>query len=102
MCGHDWCTVRICKEITEFTSGKDPTASTGTRAVKSPALNAEQREILERRGILPVEEIVRLASKTARAVGAAPGTKSACHSDVADSTDAQRLHEERLGPLPRA
>ena len=23
MCGHDWCSVRISKEIVEFTSGKD-------------------------------------------------------------------------------
>jgi hypothetical protein len=23
MCGHDWCSVRISKEITDFYSGKD-------------------------------------------------------------------------------
>ena len=98
MCGHDWCAVRISREIVEFTSGKDPRYDWAA-PLKSPALNPEQREILERRGILPAEEIVRLASKTARAVGAAPGTKSACHSDVADTTAAQRLHESRLSAL---
>ena len=96
MCGHDWCAVRISREINEFSSGKDPRFDWST-PLKSPALNAEQREILERRGILPVEEIVRLASKTARAVGATAGTKSACHSDVADANTAQRLHQDRVG-----
>ncbi|HLV64891.1 MAG TPA: phosphomethylpyrimidine synthase ThiC [Polyangiaceae bacterium] len=104
MCGHDWCSVRISKEIAAFASGKEPEYARGP-AVKSPALTPEQREILERRGVLPAEEIQRLASKTAKAVGAGRGSKAACHSDRADAATAQSLQHERLvqlkvGPTP--
>ena len=59
---------------------------------------AEQREILNQRGVLSPDEIHRLASKTKSAMGAA-GQKAACHSDVADDTAAQHLQSERLDPL---
>ena len=32
MCGHDWCSVRICKEIAEFASGKDRGLRVGAAA----------------------------------------------------------------------
>jgi phosphomethylpyrimidine synthase len=88
MCGHDWCSVRISKEIVEFASGKAE-GFVRERVEKSAALSAEQQAILEKRGVLPPEEIHRLASKTRKAVGADPGAKAACHSDVAGPEDAQ-------------
>jgi phosphomethylpyrimidine synthase len=69
MCGHDWCSVRISKEIAEFHSGKAE-GFEREAVVKSAALTREQREILEKRGVLSPEEIHKLASKTRKAVGA--------------------------------
>ena len=93
MCGHDWCSVRISKEIVQFTSGKDERYA-WERPRLSAALSAEQREILERRGVLSPEEIHRLASKTRQAMGAGEGRKAACHSDHVDDDKARRLQEE--------
>jgi phosphomethylpyrimidine synthase len=90
MCGHDWCSVRISKEIAEFDSGKAGEFQR-ERVLKSPALNDEQRAVLERRGVLSPEEIHRLASKTRQAVLAEPGKKAGCHSDVSSPTAAREL-----------
>jgi len=88
MCGHDWCSVRISKEIQEFASGKDPQYAI-EQAKKSAALTPEQEAILEQRGVLTPDEIHGLASK----VGADKG-KADCHSDyVPDSEEAKRLQE---------
>lgn len=98
MCGHDWCSVRISKEIVEFTSGK---AAGFERAAvaKSAALTDEQREVLEKRGVLSPEEIHRLASKTRKAVGADAGAKAACHSDFVDQERAEKVQASRLVKL---
>jgi phosphomethylpyrimidine synthase len=93
MCGHDWCSVRISKEIVEFASGKADGFDRGA-ARKSPALSAEQQAILERRGVLSPDEIHRLAGKTRRAVGASTGERAACHSDVADDGSARRIQHD--------
>ena len=96
MCGHDWCSVRISKEIVEFASGKDP-AYAWDRPSRTAALSPEQREILERQKVLAPEEIHGLAAKTRDAMGAAEGAKASCHSDyVPDSSTAEHLQEERL------
>jgi phosphomethylpyrimidine synthase len=97
MCGHDWCSVRISKEIVEFASGKAEGFERGN-AVKSAALTPEQQEILEKRGVLSPEEIHRLASKTRSALGS-EGSKASCHSDYVDADAAQRLQEQRLVQL---
>jgi phosphomethylpyrimidine synthase len=94
MCGHDWCSVRISKEIAEFASGKAEGFERGAAKV-SAALTAEQREVLEKRGVLSPAEIHRLATKTRKAVGA-DGGKAACHSDVADDETAKHLQAERV------
>ncbi len=94
MCGHDWCSVRISKEIVEFASGKDADYQRG-KAKVTAALSAEQREILEKRGVLSPAEIHRLASKTKKAVGA-DHDKAACHSDYVDTEEAQRIQETRV------
>jgi phosphomethylpyrimidine synthase len=93
MCGHDWCSVRISKEIAEFDSGKDDEFKR-ERVLKSPALNAEQRAVLERRGVLAPEEIHRLASKTRKAVASETGKKAACHSDFVGSSTAREVQND--------
>jgi phosphomethylpyrimidine synthase len=98
MCGHDWCSVRISKEIAEFGSGKAQ-GFERERVLKSKALTVEQREILEKRGVLSPEEIHRLANKTAAAVGAASGSRADCHSDYADDVEALQLQEQKLVQL---
>jgi len=100
MCGHDWCSVRISKEIAEFGSGKAE-GFERERVLKTPALTAEQRAVLEKRGVLPPEEIHRLATKTRQAVGIAKGEKASCHSDYVEPDAARRLQEEKLVPLRR-
>jgi len=95
MCGHDWCSVRISKEIQEFASGKDEEYQRG-KPVKSAALTAEQQEILAKRGVLSPDEIHKLASKTKKAVGAVEG-KASCHSDFVDPDAAQAVQAEKTG-----
>jgi phosphomethylpyrimidine synthase len=97
MCGHDWCSVRISKEITTFFSGKDEEYAWDHPKV-SEALTLEQREILEKRGVLSPEEVHRLASKTRTAVGADSG-RADCHSDHADTSQAKHLQENKLDPV---
>jgi phosphomethylpyrimidine synthase len=67
MCGHDWCSMRISKEITEFTSGKDPDFQPERRAMRSPGIGEQGRDLLTRRGT----ELPKV------------GDKNACHSDIA-------------------
>jgi phosphomethylpyrimidine synthase len=97
MCGHDWCSVRISKEIAEFASGKAD-GFQRARVEKSAALTDEQRAILEKRGVLSPEEIHKLASKTRKAVGADKG-RADCHSDYVDPDAARHLQEEKLVQL---
>lgn len=95
MCGHDWCSVRISKEIQEFASGK----AEGFQRAKTKvtdALTDEQKAILEQRGVLSPEEIHRLASKTKKTM-AADDSKASCHSDVAEPEKAQLLQIVELG-----
>ena len=85
MCGHDWCSVRISKEITDFFSGKDEASQPAKKAVASPGVNDAGADILKARGNLSQEEIMRLAHK---------GKKADCHSDkVADTGAAQNVQK---------
>ncbi len=100
MCGHDWCSVRISKEIVEFASGKAD-GFERERVMKSPALTKEQQRILESRGHLTPEEIHKLASKTKSAVVEGDG-KASCHSDyVSDEEEAARLQRSKLVQIGR-
>jgi phosphomethylpyrimidine synthase len=76
MCGHDWCSMRISKEIQEFASGKDPSFQPARRAIRSPGVEGEGRELLERRAAaLPKV-----------------GARHACHSDlVGDAEEARKI-----------
>ena len=102
MCGHDWCSVRISKEIQEFASGKaegfERVGANGKvgAPVKSAALTAEQQEILAKRGVLSPDEIHKLASKTKKAVGADAG-KATCHSDYVDQETAKTVQVNKAG-----
>lgn len=96
MCGHDWCSVRISKEITEFVSGKAEDYQ-WQEARRSPALTPEQREVLLQRGALSLDEIRVLSEKTRSAVGAERGRKAQCHSDSAEAETARRVQEAASG-----
>jgi phosphomethylpyrimidine synthase len=99
MCGHDWCSVRISKEIQEFASGKEEAMAWDAPKI-SAALTEEQRAILKQRGVLSPEEIHRLASKTARGVkrkDAGGEAKAACHSDYVDADDARQVQAAQAG-----
>jgi phosphomethylpyrimidine synthase len=100
MCGHDWCSVRISKEIVEFASGKSEEYA-WEKPKRSDALSAEQQEILAKRGVLSPEEIHRLASKTKKALGADQG-KASCHSDYVDPETAKSMQGSRLVQLNTA
>ena len=97
MCGHDWCSVRISKEITMFVSGKDEGYAWDKPKI-SAALSPEQKIILEQRGVLSPAELHRLANKTKNAMGAGED-KAACHSDVVTDDEALRLQDDRLDPV---
>ncbi len=92
MCGHDWCSVRISKEIQEFASGKSEEYRRD-KPVQSAALTPEQQEVLAKRGVLSPEEIHKLASKTKVAVSAVQA-KASCHSDFVDSAQARQTQEQ--------
>jgi len=93
MCGHDWCSVRISKEIVGFLSGKDDRYAWEAPRV-SEALSPEQRAILEKRGVLSPEELHRLARKTRASMGAETGKRADCHSDLTTDDEAQRLQDQ--------
>jgi phosphomethylpyrimidine synthase len=76
MCGHDWCAVRISKNIHAFATGKDPDAQPDEVVRDAPELTAEQRAILAKRE-----------------------GKPACHSDnVDDADEARRRQHEGSNP----
>jgi phosphomethylpyrimidine synthase len=99
MCGHDWCSVRISKEIQEFASGKDD-AYAWDKPKVTEALTDEQKAILQQRGVLSPSEIHKLATKTRKAVHA-DEEKAACHSDLTDDDDAKKLQDGLVQIAPR-
>ncbi len=96
MCGHDWCSMRISKEIVEWASGKADGYVPEKAAAKSPGITEEGRKLLAQRAAaagldaneLTPEQIAMLAHK---------GKKHDCHSDkVADAAEARRVQSELL------
>jgi phosphomethylpyrimidine synthase len=84
MCGHDWCSVRISKEIQEFASGKAD-GFEREKVVKSDALTPEQQKILEpaatsspRRS---TSSRARSRARSRRKGAVTDDGKAACHSD---------------------
>ncbi|MEM9420140.1 MAG: phosphomethylpyrimidine synthase ThiC, partial [Planctomycetota bacterium] len=91
MCGHDWCSVRISKEIQEWASGKADGFDRG-KTKKSPGLTPEQQQILEQRGHLSPEEIHKLAAKAKGKLTAKDDSgKASCHSDYVDPDAAKEV-----------
>lgn len=83
MCGHDWCSMRISKEITEWASGKAEGFVPLKLAQKSPGLTAEQAAMLAKRGHA--------------ATAADPRVKHACHSDnIHDPLTAKQAQDRLL------
>ncbi|MDH3743701.1 MAG: phosphomethylpyrimidine synthase ThiC [Acidobacteriota bacterium] len=96
MCGHDWCSVRISKEIQDFASGNDPDYD-WDQARLSARLTEEQTRVLESRGVLSPEEIRRLGTKVQREMTEGGELeKASCHSDFTESETARRLQEKAL------
>ncbi|WP_296461079.1 phosphomethylpyrimidine synthase ThiC [Rubinisphaera sp.] len=93
MCGHDWCSVRISREIVEFASGKDENYA-WEKAKKTAALTPEQQAILKQRGVLSPNEIHKLASKTVKSMPADDKGKANCHSDYVDADSAKHLQDD--------
>ena len=82
MCGHDWCSMRISKEIEAFASGKDPDFQPERKSARSPGVGAEGRELLQRRAaVLPVVE-----------------GKHACHSELTPDADVAQALQADLVP----
>lgn len=99
MCGHDWCSVRISKEIQEWASGKAEGMDRG-KPVQSAALTEEQQEILKQRGYLKPEEIHKLASKAkGRITTKDESGKASCHSDYVDDQEAKKIQTESFVQL---
>ncbi|MEM1213753.1 MAG: phosphomethylpyrimidine synthase ThiC [Planctomycetota bacterium] len=92
MCGHDWCSVRISKEIQDWASGKADGFARG-RTKPSPGLTEEQQAILNQRGHLSPEEVHKLAAKAKGKLTAKDDSgKANCHSDYVESDeDAKKL-----------
>jgi phosphomethylpyrimidine synthase len=80
MCGHDWCSMRISKEIEEFASGKDAAFQPERRAARSPGVSEEGEALLRKRASLPVV-----------------GSKHACHTDHTPDADAARALQRHTG-----
>ncbi|MCC5822222.1 MAG: phosphomethylpyrimidine synthase [Planctomycetes bacterium] len=123
MCGHDWCSVRISKEIQDFASGKaDGFERLGAGGkpgapIKSDALSEDQQAILKQRGYLKPEEIHKLAAKVKKAVASSPAPagevpseakaegvspKPSCHSDFVDPEEAKKVQAKVLVQLNTA
>lgn len=79
MCGHDWCSMRISKEITDWASGKADGFVPLKVASKSPGLTPEQAEFLAHRG-----------------------RKHACHSDNVKDADEARTIQRNYMSLKQA
>ena len=80
MCGHDWCSMRISKEIAEFDSGKDPGSQPVRRAMPSPGVSDGGAQMLaQRRAAVPVVDC-----------------KHACHTE--HTPDAEAHHQASRNP----
>jgi len=91
MCGHDWCSVRISKEIQDWASGKAEGFVPEKKAKLTAALTPEQAAILEQRGNLSPEDIHKLANKVKGKVAANDEGKASCHSDFVDDEEAKQM-----------
>jgi len=88
MCGHDWCSMRISKEILEFASGKDEAFQPQKKSMAAAGVSEDGAKLLKERGVLTQEQIMALAHK---------GKKAVCHSDnVAEEEKAKLVQINTL------
>jgi phosphomethylpyrimidine synthase len=80
MCGHDWCSMRISKEIQDFASGKDPAFQPERAALRSPGVTEAGRALLARR-----------AAKVPVVDG-----KHLCHSDFVPDEERARAVQDAV------
>jgi phosphomethylpyrimidine synthase len=102
MCGHDWCSMRISKEITDWASGKAEGFVPLRVAAKSPGLTAEQEAFLRQRdtrsiGVPPVPGVppMRDADDETRRASRRQAPASARESDA----PAEPLTAEQIAVL---
>jgi phosphomethylpyrimidine synthase len=78
MCGHDWCSMRISKEIAAFASGKDPAFQPARAAQRSPGPGDAGRELLRRRArMMPCHSELEPDAERARVIKARVAAKLA-------------------------
>jgi phosphomethylpyrimidine synthase len=78
MCGHDWCSMRISKEIAAFASGKDPAFQPARAAQRSPGPGDAGRELLRRRArMMPCHSEIEPDAERARVIKARVAAKLA-------------------------
>jgi len=82
MCGHDWCSMRISKEILEFASGKDEAFQPQKKSMAAAGVSEDGAKLLKERGVLTQEQIMALAHK---------GKKAVCHSDIVAEEEKAKL-----------
>jgi phosphomethylpyrimidine synthase len=85
MCGHDWCSMRISKEIEAFASGKEAAFQPERRAQPSPGLTEEARALLSRRAVAASDESGKLPCHSERAPEET--TARAVQARIANATD---------------
>ena len=96
MCGHDWCSVRISKEIEQWASGSSEEFARDV-ARKTQPLTGEQANILKQRGVVSIERVKKLANKKASDIAAKKN--ASCHSDVVSDELGKTLRERERALL---
>ncbi len=89
MCGHDWCAVRISKEIAQFSSGKELSEGKELSSDETAALVGHKE----------TDQLLQLAATTRDAVGADRGVAD-CHSDKVPTEEARLIQQQVLPSSP--
>ena len=93
MCGHDWCAVRISRELIGLTAQSDAAAPSAEGTAETQTTEAGPSTADK------ANEIDQLASATGSAVGTESGRKPACHSDHAQPEKARIIQQKKLAHL---
>ena len=87
MCGHDWCSVRISKEITEFLSGKDEQSQPAKTRHEIPRRHRRRRQKPSNSAATsPPRKFT-----SSRHKGRVGGKKAVCHSDNVEDPAVAKL-----------
>ena len=91
MCGHDWCSVRISKEIVEFASGKDASYAWEKAKVSAALTTNSSRSWRSAASSAPTKSIA-WPPRPGKSMHA-ERDKASCHSDYVDADEARRLQD---------